>query len=220
MLASSVPQEESRRGERGSGARNRACGTRMPPLAGLCQPAVYEPLIMMAAASRSRTRLPAARSAPAISRAAIAMLRLSQGIGQGGRSARRPGGLRAAPLRVRGRVSPVRRRMPPRPPDRRAASRGQCACENVDAEDEDANDLADPHHLDGRCDPSACHRRDVDQPVLMDADIHEGAERGHVCDHASSCMPGLRSPIVSTPSWKRAVLKAAAGRARLLKLRR
>jgi hypothetical protein len=46
------------------------------------------------------------------------------------------------------------------------------------------------------------HRGDVHQSVLVDPNINEGAERGHIRHDTSRTMPGFRSSSFSTPSRK------------------
>ncbi len=53
--------------------------------------------------------------------------------------------------------------------------------------------------------------RDVDETILVNADIDEGAEGGDIGDRAFKSMPTLRSLMSSTPSAKVAVLKLGRG---------
>ena len=64
-----------------------------------------------------------------------------------------------------------------------------------------------------------CQRRDVHQPVLVHADVHEGPESGDVGHRALEHHAGLQVAIFSTPSWNVAVSNRARVAARLLQLR-
>ena len=47
----------------------------------------------------------------------------------------------------------------------------------IHADDFHFHDIADFHHLQGMLDIAVAHLGNVNQPVLMNADVHEGAAR-------------------------------------------
>ena len=76
---------------------------------------------------------------------------------------------------------------------------GNAAALEVDFDDADADVLVDLEDVGGAGDPAAAavgaggpHAGDVDQAVLLDTEIHEGSEVGHVGNYAGQFHAGLQ----------------------------
>ncbi|SUH34422.1 Uncharacterised protein [Salmonella enterica subsp. enterica] len=80
------------------------------------------------------------------------------------------------------------------------------------------HDVASFYHGVWIVDELSRQGRDVDQAILMNADIDKRAEVSDVSDRPSRIIPGSRSFMVSTPSANCAVLIQDAGRGPVFQL--
>src|SRR5262249_10043075 len=81
----------------------------------------------------------------------------------------------------------------------------------VDLQHFDTDDIARLRNFARVLDVNIGHRRDVHQPLLVDSDIDEGAERGDVRHDTLKNHAGLQILELSTPSRKLTVLKTGRG---------